>query len=79
MNAATALSILSGAELNAEQQEALLRLQALVNGLQVAKRYGAHIVGGCECCGTWIEYEEDNKHGDWVKHEYVDALLNKDI
>lgn len=79
MNAAIALSILSNAELNAEQQEALQRLQVLVNGLQVAKRYEAHIAGGCECCGTWVEHEEDDKYGEWVKHEYVEALLNKDL
>lgn len=51
------------------------KLQKVLSKLKEIKRYDSSISGGCECCGSWVEHDED-AWGDWVKHEDIQAIID---
>ncbi len=32
---------------------------------------------GCDCCGPSVEFNEDNKYGDWIKAEHIKEIITK--
>ena len=49
--------------------------QVLDELLERVTRYDASIQGGCECCGSWIEYDQYDR-GDLVKYDHLEDLVN---
>lgn len=47
----------------------------IINYLKELKRYEGQICGGCECCGTWIEYEE-TETGDYINQNDIQKLID---
>jgi len=52
-------------------------LADVISRLQSLTKYNASICGGCECCGTWVEHEVDNKYGNWIKVEDIENLVKE--
>ena len=48
--------------------------QDLMDILTNIKRYDASIGGGCSCCGSWVELEED-PIGDLVEFEDIEDQI----
>lgn len=60
-----------GNEFHVAAVAAITNLLDAMNSLQ---RYDTSIGGGCACCGTWVEHEQDDE-GDWVKHSDIASAL----
>ena len=43
--------------------------------LKELKKYDPIICGGCECCGTWIEYDE-TETGGYVRVEDIQKMID---
>jgi len=43
--------------------------------LSEVPRYYAEIAGDIDCCGTYIEFERDDKDGEYVKYQELVDLL----
>jgi len=43
--------------------------------LSEVSRYDAEIAGDIDCCGIYIEFERDDKYGEYVKYEELVDLL----
>ena len=54
-----------------------LSIADVISRLQSLTKYEATIGGGCDCCGSWVEHEVDNKYGDWVKFDDIKALIKE--
>lgn len=48
----------------------------IITRLQSLTRYDACLGGDCECCGDWIDYEEDDA-GDWVRFDDINLLIEE--
>lgn len=46
----------------------------LLKEIESLERYHPTTGGGCECCGTWAEMEEDS-HGEWLRRDDVIKLI----
>lgn len=64
-------------ETSKQKETKALSIADVISRLQSLTKYDASIEGGCECCGSWVEHKVDNKHGDWIKVEDVEALVKE--
>lgn len=54
----------------------VLSLKDVVESLKSLTRYEAKMAGNCECCGSWIEHDED-AYGDWIKVIDIKNLIKQ--
>lgn len=50
--------------------------EKLLKAIEELQRYRPYTAGGCECCGTWAEMDEDSG-GEWLKRDDVIKLLKR--